>query len=340
MEVLTEFAKAAVYLPEGLKDAVLMLPDSITSSIQEIRLRADAPVSLSLPDGEWMVSMSGNPVLQDNGDILFCSRDQLDECFMKLCEYSVHSHQQELRAGYITAANGCRAGIAGTAVAENGKVVSYRGITSICLRVARVHDGCAKELMSALWNGCRIQSALVCGEPSSGKTSLLRDLARLLSTGGRGRRWKTSVVDERGELSGNGSLGLCDVLKNCPKAIGIQQAVRCLAPDIVIFDELGTTEETRAVIEGLNSGVAAISSAHCRDPESLLRRPPLAAALESGAFELVIFLEGRHTPGRLSRIMKAGDIYAAAYRGGPDLSCGELYRNSGISRIESARISV
>ena len=51
MEVLTEFAKAAVYLPEGLKDAVLMLPDSITSSVQEIRLRADAPVSLSLPDG-------------------------------------------------------------------------------------------------------------------------------------------------------------------------------------------------------------------------------------------------------------------------------------------------
>lgn len=140
---------------------------------------------------------------------------------------------------------------------EDGAVVSVRTLTSLCIRVARSHNGCADELKRLL-DRDGLRGMLICGEPSSGKSSLLRDLARQLADDGR----RVAVVDERGELSGHLPLPRCDVLKGYPKPEGIQQAVRCLAPDVVIFDELGTGEETDAVCAGLNAGVTAIASAH------------------------------------------------------------------------------
>jgi len=318
---MDEFEQATAYIPAEIKQVLTKLPDSLKSRVQEIRLRADAPVILSTPQGEWMVSQDGRQINYDTGNALICKKPEIEECFLMLCEYSVHTHQNELGSGFITARNGCRAGIAGAAVVENGRVISYRNITSIVLRVARRHDGCASELLSALAKDSYIKSTIICGEPSSGKSSLLRDLALQLSTGRSGRKWRTAVVHASGELSMNKTLGYCDVICNSPKAIGIQQAVRCLAPDVVIFDELGSAEETNAVLEGLNSGVSAITSAHCRDAESLMRRPPLAAALKSGAFELVIFLEGRSSPGKISRVMKARDILAENCWDGTNFSC-------------------
>ena len=73
------------------------------------------------------------------------TKHQIEECFMMLCEYSVHTHQHEICCGCYGPVR-CRAGIAGTAVVENGRVISYRNITSICIRVARRHSGCAAEL--------------------------------------------------------------------------------------------------------------------------------------------------------------------------------------------------
>lgn len=307
------FEKAIGYLPKELQEVLSKLPTQVKDRVQEIRIRLHAPLMISASDGEWMITKQGTTT-QSAENTVCCGPAMLEDCFLTLCEYSVHTHQQELRAGFVTTPNGCRAGIAGTAVVENGMVQSMRNITSICLRVSRSHEGCASALASSLFDGSRLYSALLCGEPSSGKSSLLRDLARQLSTGSRGKRFRTAVVDERGELSGDGSLGYCDVLKHCPKAAGIQRAVRCLAPDVVIFDEMGTASEVEAVLEGLNTGVAAIASAHCRDKESLLRRPALVSALASGAFDRVVFLEGRRYPGTIAKIMEAGDVFDQSYR--------------------------
>lgn len=332
---MSGYLKAAAYLPEELKSAVLRVPEAFAEGVQEIRLRENAPLTLSLPDREWMISPEGMPV-KIPANAVMCKKTHLDECFLKLCDYSVHTHQNELAAGFITAGNGCRAGIAGAAVIEDGKVVSVRDITSVCLRVARRHTGCASELISALVKGGKLYSALICGEPSSGKSSLLKDLARQLSAGAGGRRWRTAVVDERCELSGDGSLACCDVLRGFPKGIGISQAVRCLAPDVVIFDELGNYDEVKAVTHGLNSGVAVIATAHCHDVNSLLARPPLLAALQSRAFERVVFLKGRSNPGRLSFIMESGDLIDKNNRGGPCVYSGSGGGTYGVGLVEQA----
>ncbi len=314
---MTEFQRAAACLPPVLRELLDKLPLSVQDRVQEIRLRAGAPVSLSAGNKDWLLTAGGDVTELARPSLFCCDQALLADCFQALCDYSVHTHQQEIRNGYISTRTGSRAGIAGSAVVEDGQIVSMRRITSICLRVARRHDGCADPLIPLLLEGGSLRSALLCGEPSSGKTSLLRDLARQLSSGKRGRRFRVAVVDERGELAGEAGLPGCDVLLYIPKGQGIQQAVRCLAPDVVVFDELGSAEEVAAVEAGLNAGTAVLASAHCRDLATLRSRPVITAALSTGAFERVVWLEGRGRPGRLGRVLSAEECLAVVpVRGG------------------------
>lgn len=305
------YAEAAACLPSALREVLLRVPPEIAGRVQEIRLRQEAPVVLSTPQGEWFITQEGRITPRPSEDTLRCGRALLSDCFQILCDFSVHTHQQELRQGFIAVKNGCRAGVAGTAVVENGQILSLRNVTSLCLRVARRHDGCARELSRQLapdaagGRSATLCSALICGEPASGKTSLLRDLARGWSTGEYGQLRRVAVVDERGELSGEGGLSLCDVLRGCPKAEGIQQAVRCLSPEVVLFDELGSREETQAVLAGLNAGTAAVATAHGRDLSSLLHRPQIRLALSQGAFDKVVLLRGRKHPGETDILLTA-----------------------------------
>ena len=249
---------------------------------------------LSLPDRLHSVTVSGARII--------CDAREVRLCYESLCEDSIHTHQQEIQRGFVATSSGCRAGLAGIVVAENGNITAMREITSICLRIARRHDGCAEELAARLFPDGKLAGLLLCGEPAGGKTSLLRDLARLLSEGGIGRRLRIAVVDERGELSGAGALPDCDVLRYCPKAAGIAQAVRTLAPEAIVFDELGGADEITAVTDALHSGVFPITSVHCRNAAELLRRPATAAAVRSGTFTHVVFLEGRTKPGSIRTI--------------------------------------
>ena len=294
MDAAEGFWQAVRYLPPRLREGMREVPHAVRRVAQEIRLRAGAAVMLSLPEGLRTVMVGGERLLCDAADVRIC--------FESLCEDSVHTHQEEIRRGFISTAGGCRAGIAGTVVSEGGVVTSMRDVTSVCLRIARRHDGCAEGLARELFPEGRITSVVLCGEPSSGKTSLLRDLARLFSEGTLGRRVRVAVVDERGELAGAGGLADCDVLRYCPKAAGIEQAVRTLAPEVVVFDELGGEAEIAAVMDGLHGGVAAVTTVHARDEAALLRRCATAAAIRGGAFERVVMLAGRHQPGRVRRV--------------------------------------
>ena len=182
-----DFLSGAAYLPPSIRDVIIGVPARIQTATQEIRLRAGAPVVLSTPAGELLVTKSGQVTELSSGSLLTCDPLQLEDCFQRLCEYSVHTHQQEIKDGYVSTRSGCRAGIAGSVVTENGAIVTMRHITSICIRIARRHDGCASALAAELIGPSGLRSALIAGEPSSGKTSLLRDLARQLAGGRMGR---------------------------------------------------------------------------------------------------------------------------------------------------------
>ncbi len=305
-----EWEQAITCLPASFLGPVGRIPAAFRDTVHEIRLRKGAPVTLSTPLGEWWLKTNGSPVQERETGLLLCGEREIEECFMRLCGHSVYTHQENIRQGFVTSPSGCRAGIGGTAVMEKGECVSIRNISSLCLRIARHHAGCASELARRMSRNGAVPSVLICGEPSSGKTSLLRDLARQLSEGSVGRRLRVAVVDERGELAMDGGLSHCDVLAGCPKPTGLLQAVRCLAPDVALFDELGDDGEISAIRSSLQSGVAVVTTCHGRGISELMRRPVVRELLENGCFTYLISLKGKERPGEIADIIEVGEWIA------------------------------
>lgn len=304
------------YLPQAWISALDALPARDRAGVQELRLRAGEPLTLSFSYGERYLCSSRLSTLHQP-DAVICRPEELERCFWRFCEDSVYAHEQELRQGFIAVRGGIRVGVAGMAVLDGECVRSVRQITSLCIRLPRRHVGCAAPLMPLIYSSGMVRSTLLVGEPSSGKTSLLRDVAATLAA----NHVRVAVVDERGELGGVDGLGGCDVLRGYPKAVGILQAVRCLAPQVVVFDELGDTAEIAAVAACANAGVATVASLHGRTPTEVAQRRAVCELIEREVFEQWMFLQGRHAPSQLNTCLCAevsgGEIawYPAHYRG-------------------------
>jgi stage III sporulation protein AA len=317
--MLASFDNAAGYLGQ-LGNLMKKLSAPLRASAQEIRLRCGRPVALSVGRDNVFLTADGIPVYPEAlsslpGDLVRTDRREMEEIFLRMCGSSVHTHQHQISEGYITVPGGHRAGICGTAVTENGRVVNIRDISSINLRVARQIFGASDEVLAAIADGRSICGALIAGPPGCGKTTVLRDIARRLSSCGR-FSLRTALIDERGELAATdmgaarSDVGaMCDVLDGYPKGSGMMQALRSLSPDVIICDEIGGSEDAKAVEYSLNCGACVIASAHAGSAAELANRPQLAGLLRSGAFQKIILLCGREKPGKIKEIYGADEIY-------------------------------
>lgn len=276
-------------IPMRIAALLKKLPTEIKEQIQEIRLRRNCPVTLTLSGRSVWVDKGGyiSFFLRDN--LVMAYGEDVEECFRLLCKGSVYSHEQEIKKGFIRMNGGHRAGICGRVIGA-----SFDGITSVNIRIARQILGAADSVISA-FNG---NGMLIAGAPGSGKTTVLRDLIRQLSDGCIGRYYKIAVIDTRGEISGSGAKGTthdlgpgCDVLLDCDKAQGMEIAVRTLGVDFIAFDELGTREELEGIKQCLHTGVSVITTAHAGSPKELTQRTVTRELLDSGAISTVVFLK-------------------------------------------------
>ena len=270
------------------------------------------PLALVCPDNTYYLTQNGglsNTIL--DGAMLVVSKADIVDTFNNICNYSVYNRQNEIVNGFVTMYGGHRAGICGTAVVNNGKIVNIRDITSINVRIAREHKGCADSLYNkiiAVSGG-----VLICGAPCSGKTTVLRDLARLLSTKGKKN---VALIDERGELAGTASgkfqndIGMCDVYDSYSKSEAILHAIRSMAPEIVICDEIGSKEDIYAVEKSVNCGVRIISSTHCANEYELKQKANMVSLMKTGAFQTLVFLSNRTHAGEIVKISQVGDNFA------------------------------
>ena len=186
-----EWKKMMRWFPKRLASA---LTKAEAEDVREIRLRRGRPLTLSTSSGEYYVQSNGDRSTTPTSSSLYAFEEDLEETVLRLCGYALHAHQEELREGYITTDTGLRGGIGGTVTAHDGKPISVHSITSLCLRVSRLHADHSAPLCRLVTTDGIPRSLLLCGQPSSGKTSLLRDMATRLSEGKDGRRWRVAVV--------------------------------------------------------------------------------------------------------------------------------------------------
>lgn len=262
------------------------------------------------PNITYYVTQSGGLSSAPISDsMLFVTRSDIADTFHNICNYSVYAKQNEIVNGFVTMTGGHRAGICGTAINDSGQITNVRDISSINIRIAREHKGCAEKLIKKVGdvNG----GLLICGAPCSGKTTVLRDLARILSSDNK----NVSLIDERGELAGTCSgvfqkdIGMCDVFDCYRKSTGIMQAIRSMAPDVVVCDEIGSQDDINAITHSVNCGVTMVATVHAAGKSELRQRESIKKIVQTGAFKKIVFLSSRSRPGEIKEILQVGDVF-------------------------------
>ncbi|MDO4581164.1 MAG: stage III sporulation protein AA [Bacillota bacterium] len=286
------------YLPPLLRQLLGGLDDEVWAELEEIRLKSQQPPLLRLHQGERLLSE------------YTVSSAELHKTLLLLAESSLYAFDEQLRRGYITLPGGHRVGLSGRAVLERGAIRALKEISSINIRIARHLSGVAAPLLPHLCDeaGAPRQSLLI-SPPQAGKTTLLRDIARIFADGDGVPPLRVGVVDERSELAATRGgvaalpLGLrADVLDGAPKGEGIALLLRSMSPQLLICDELGGVADAEALRDAANAGVRVIASAHGASAAELRRRPLLRSILEEGCFERLLILSRRSGPGTLEAV--------------------------------------
>ena len=275
------FASAMKLLPANTALAASGLPEEVRCRINEIRLRIGRPVALTLG--------GRNEILNGAGTV---TKEDIETIISRAFRNSIHSSPEQVCAGYITYENGCRVGFSGTAANECGTVVNVRDINSVCIRIPREVIGCSEEIFAKCLRK-RPSSVLLFGQPSSGKTTYLRDLTRMC-----GNRYRTALIDERSEIAAvfsgtpSNDVGIfTDVFERYPRKAAIETAIRVMSPQVIVCDEIGSSEDTVSLNYAVESGTCLIATCHCGSVKGLFRKPEISELIAGGIFEYAIWLE-------------------------------------------------
>lgn len=171
-----------------------------------------------------------------------------------------------------------RAGIART-LHRISAIRNRKGeVVGLTCRVGRAVRGTLDIVRDLIASG---KSVLLLGRPGVGKTTLLREAARVLADDERKR---VVIVDTSNEIAGDGDIphpGIGRARRMPVPTVRAQHAVMIEAvenhmPEVVVIDEIGTEQEATASRTIAERGVQLIGTAHGTALANLLVNPTLS----------------------------------------------------------------
>lgn len=149
-------------------------------------------------------------------------------------------------------------------------------IVGLTLRVGRAVYGTIDIIQDVIESG---QSVLILGRPGVGKTTLLREAARILAESRR-----VVIVDTSNEIGGDGDVPHPAVgrARRMQVKVPTQQhevmieAVENHNPEVIVIDEIGRELEALAARTIAERGVQLIGTAHGQSLDNLLQNPTLS----------------------------------------------------------------
>ena len=151
-------------------------------------------------------------------------------------------------------------------------------INGLTCRVGRAIFGTISGIRDLLESG---QSILVLGKPGVGKTTMIREIARVLSDEMEKR---VIIIDTSNEIAGDSDIphsGIGRARRMQVSKTELQHQVMIEAienhmPEVIIIDEIGTELESLAARTIAERGVQLVGTAHGNCLESLIKNPPLS----------------------------------------------------------------
>lgn len=286
-------------LPNNIFD--ILNTKIVISHINEIRIRADKPILLSI--GGQKVFLCDRGATGNIKEAIIASKIMIEDIIFRASECSLYSVNEQIKRGFIVTQGGIRLGLGGDLVEEAGKIKTMTNFTSVNIRIPHEVKNCSLSTFDLLHCRDGVLNTLVVSPPGAGKTTFLRDFICQLSE--RNYAYNVLVLDERGELDigESGSIGnFADKISFARKKVGFENGIRALSPNLIVTDELGQEEDVDAVMYAVNCGVNILASVHCDSIENLQNKPFFERIIKERVFKRFVLLSLRNGPGTIEGV--------------------------------------
>lgn len=248
-QVITDDLDALLDIfPERIRDTLYNQSD--VSQLLEIVMDLGRPPEARFPSRE---------VILDSREV---SQDDIDHIIARVGSFGEDN----------------RAGIART-LHRISAIRNRQGrVVGLTCRVGRAVFGTMKVIEDLIETG---KSVLLLGPPGIGKTTMLREVARVLADNFKKR---VVIVDTSNEIAGDGDIphpGIGHARRMQVKSPSMQHAIMIEAvenhmPEVIVIDEIGTEAEAQAARTIAERGVQLVGTAHGNTLENLIQNPTLS----------------------------------------------------------------